>query len=232
VSPRPAVHVSLALALMACARGSSDERTDTLTATAIPPADTTPVTVTPTPAQTPPATPPAGSSESPRGGAPSMRPNPGQGAAAPPAPPPSSSGAPAGAAASDTARGRVAVVGSTPITQVVLRPAAGRSITLTGPLADEIRAASGADVWVRGRRVDERTFEVARYAVRTVDGVTAITGTLSSDGDRLVLVDDDGRRHVVANPPSALREHVGARVWISGDLATGLTAYGVLRRRR
>ncbi len=124
------------------------------------------------------------------------------------------------------------MVGSVPITQVVLRPPAGRSITLTGPLADEIRSASGADVWVRGRRVDDRTFEVSSYAVRTVDGVPAVTGTLTADGNRLVLVDDVGRRHVVASPPASLREHVGGRVWISGDLSTGLAAYGVLRRPR
>lgn len=146
-------------------------------------------------------------------------------------PPPPPAGGSAGSAASDTARGRVAVVGSVPVTQVVLRPAAGRSITLTGPLADEIRAASGADVWVRGRRVGERTFEVARYAVRTVDGVPAVTGTLTTDGNRLLLVDDDGGRHVVANPPQSLRDLAGSRVWISGDLSTGLAAYGVLRRR-
>jgi hypothetical protein len=126
----------------------------------------------------------------------------------------------------------VAVVGSTPITQVVLRPPTGQSITLTGALANEIRLASGADVWVRGRRVNERTFDVSSYAVRTVDGVPAVTGALTTDGDRLVLVDDAGRRHVVANPPASLREHVGARVWISGDLSTGLSAYGILRRRQ
>jgi hypothetical protein len=141
---------------------------------------------------------------------------------------------PAGAtptAASDTARGIVAVVGAVPIIEVVLRQPAGRPITLTGPLAKEIGVASGADVSVRGRRVDARTIEVDSYAVRSVDGVTAITGTLAADGDRLVLVTDDGRRHLIARPPTPLREHVGARVWISGDLGSAINAYGVLRPR-
>jgi hypothetical protein len=119
-----------------------------------------------------------------------------------------------------------------PITEVVLRPPGGRQITLTGPLAKEIGVASGADVWVRGRRVDARTIEVSSYAVRSVDGVPAITGTLTADGDRLVLVSDDGRRHPIARPPAPLREHVGARVWITGDLASTITAYGVLRPKR
>ncbi|MFN2566027.1 MAG: DUF5818 domain-containing protein [Gemmatimonadaceae bacterium] len=132
----------------------------------------------------------------------------------------------------DTARGTAAVVGAIPITRVVLRPASGRPITLTGPLATEIGAASGADVWVRGRRVDDRTIEVTAYAVRTVDGQAALTGTLAADGGRLVLVTDDGRRHAIARPPPPLRELVGARVWITGDLATAISAYGVLRRGR
>jgi hypothetical protein len=124
------------------------------------------------------------------------------------------------------------VVGSIPITQVVLRPSTGPSITLTGAMTDEIRAASGAEVWVRGRRVSERSFEVASYAVRSVDGVPAVTGTLRAEGDRIVLVSDDDRRHRIANPPATLRELVGGRVWVSGDLSTGITAYGILRRPR
>jgi hypothetical protein len=119
-----------------------------------------------------------------------------------------------------------------PITEVVLRPATGRPITLAGPLAAEIGVASGADVWVRGRRVDSRTIDVASYAVRSVDGVTAITGTLTVDGDRLVLVTDDGQRHPIARPPAPLRQHVGARVWITGDLGSTINAYGLLRRAR
>jgi hypothetical protein len=131
----------------------------------------------------------------------------------------------------DTARGITAVVGSIPITRVVVRQAAGPSVTVTGPLAREIGVASGAEVWVRGRRVDDRTIEVTSYAVRSVDGVPAMTGTLAADGDRLVLIADDGRRRVIARPPAPLREHVGARVWITGDPTTTIASYGVLRPR-
>ena len=146
-------------------------------------------------------------------------------------PPPQTPSAPPSGAA-DTARGVVAVVVAVTITEVILRPPAGRPITLTGPLAREIGAASGAEVWVRGRRVDDRTMEVTSYAVRTVDGVRAITGRLVADGDRLVLVTDDGARHTIARPPASLRDHVGARVWISGDPGTTINAYGVLRHDR
>lgn len=225
-----ALSLSFALAIMACARGSSGETSDS-GRSGTPGTDTSVVSAAPGDSDTvaaAPASPSSGADRLP-GAATPTRPAAG-GTGGPPAPPPSPSGAPP-TAGSDTARGRVAVVGSTPITQVVLRPTAGRSITLIGPLADEIGSASGADVWVRGRRTGERSFEVASYAVRSVDGVPAVTGSLVADGSRLVLVSDDGRRHVIANPPASLREHVGARVWVSGDLATGITAYGVLRRR-
>jgi hypothetical protein len=223
----------LALASAACARGRDDAMRDSPavggttaagnTAAGAPPAPSTPDS--PVPARS--AAGERGPSRPPREAA---TPPPAQpGAAGPSATPPSSASP---AAQADTARGVVAVVGSLPVPQVVLRAAGGRDITLTGPLAREIGVASGADVWVRGRRVGDRTIEVTSYAVRTVDGVTAITGTLATDGDRLVLVTDDGRRHPIARPPTPLREHVGARVWISGDIAGRIEAYGVLRRAR
>ena len=132
----------------------------------------------------------------------------------------------------DTVRGIVAVVGAVPITHVVVRPPGGGSITLQGPLAREVGVASGADVVVRGRRTGDRAIEVSGYEVRTVDGVTAITGMLTAEGDRLVLVTDAGRRYPIARPPAPLREHVGARVWVTGDPSTTIASYGVLRPKR
>jgi hypothetical protein len=173
---------------------------------------------------------PESTARAPAGGSgPPSRPSRGAPASPPAAPAPTATAPPT---ALDTARGIVAVVGAVPITEVVLRQPTGRPVTLTGSLAREIGVASGADVWVRGRRVDARTIDVESYAVRSVDGVTAITGTLTADGDRLVLVTDDGRRHAIARAPAPLRQHVGARVWITGDLGTTINAYGVLRPRR
>jgi hypothetical protein len=217
---------------VACARGGSEDRSDTVGLAADSGQPTAGGdTATPTPAVSDPGTKlpaPVGGTSTAPSKAPPRRPS---GTRPSGTPPPTPTVSPP-AAGSDTARGIVAVVGAVPITEVVLRPATGRPITLTGPLAREIGVASGADVWVRGRRVDSRTIDVASYAVRSVDGVTAITGTLAADGDRLVLVTDDGRRHLIARPPAPLRQHVGARVWITGDLATTINAYGVLRPRR
>jgi hypothetical protein len=229
----PALLFAAAVVSAACARGGSEDRPDTPGLAGAPTADSAAVTGVPTPAPPVSSAPSSGDRTPPRasGTAAPTRPaqRPADRAPSTPAPPPPSSSTPG---AADTARGIIAVVGAVPITEVVLRPASGRPITLTGPLANEIGVASGADVWVRGRRVDTRTIDVASYAVRTVDGVTAITGTLTAEGDRLVLVTDDGRRHPIARPPAPLREHVGARVWITGDLGTTINAYGVLRPRR
>ena len=62
---------------------------------------------------------------------------------------------------------------------------------------------------------------VTQFAVRTVDGIPALDGTLAAEGERLVLVTADGQRHPIAHPPDALRAHVGGRVWVSGNLAQG-----------
>jgi hypothetical protein len=216
--------LTLAVLTMACARGSSGEAGDTsirdTSATTVAP-QTPSVETTGAAPQAPAAPTGEGSTKAPSRPSPATPTRPSE-------PPPRL----LGGTVFDTARGRASVVGSTPITQVVLRPASGPSITLTGPLTDEIRAASGADVWVRGRRLSERSFEVAAYAVRSVDGVPAVTGTLRVEGGRLILVSDDGRSHTIANPPATLRDLAGGRVWVSGDLSTGITAYGILRRPR
>jgi hypothetical protein len=227
---RPTLVLMAAMMVAACMR-SREEPADTLAGAAgVKTGDT---------ATVPPPAPPETSAAPPStGDRPASRPSaggpPAQPAQRPPGrlPPPASGASSSGSTASDTARGIVAVVGAIPITEVVLRPAGGQQITLTGALAREIGVASGADVWVRGRRAGARTIDVAAYAVRSVDGVTAITGTLTADGDRLVLVTDDGRRHPIARPPEPLRQHVGARIWITGDPSTAISTYGILRRAR
>lgn len=135
-----------------------------------------------------------------------------------------------GTASSDTLRGKPAVVGSMPFTQVVLRPAAGGAVTITGPLAKEIGRASGADLWVRGAR-DARGFEASEYRVRTVDGVAALDGVLVVEGENTYLRLADGSRRALRAAPAALRAEAGARVWVTGGLDQPVAAFGILRPR-
>jgi hypothetical protein len=148
---------------------------------------------------------------------------------APTAPTQRDSAPPVQVTASDTIRGIVAVVGTEHDKRVIVRPSGERAITLSGTDAMLVGRAAGAEVWVAGTRGDRNTLEVSQFAVRTVDGIPALDGMLVADGDRLVLVTPDGKRHVIAHVPDALRQHVGGRVWISGNLDQGPVAYGIIR---
>jgi hypothetical protein len=130
-----------------------------------------------------------------------------------------------GDTAPDTARGVVAVVGSDPGTFVALRPAAGGSLTLTGPHRSVLERLAGIEIWVRGAREDDR-FRVAAFQVRAVDGVPATDGVLTMASDALYLVSSDGDRQRVTYPPVRLREMVGDRVWIAGPLDEEPVAFG------
>jgi hypothetical protein len=56
---------------------------------------------------------------------------------------------------------------------------------------------------------------VDTFSVRAADGVPARDGVLQAQGDQLMLVLSDGSREPVANPPDALRELIGHRIWIA-----------------
>jgi len=138
-----------------------------------------------------------------------------------------------GSSAADTARGIVAVVGTSFDSRVVIRPSSGgRPISLIGPQAKSVGRMSGADVWVTGSRDERGEINVSRFTVRTVDGVPALDGTLITRGDQLLLVTRDGKQHVIGNAPAALRQQVGARVWVTGPLDKGPVTFGVIEERR
>ena len=133
----------------------------------------------------------------------------------------------------DSARGIVSVVGTSFDSRVVLRPARGvRPVTLIGPQTRIIANLSGADVWASGARDDNGNLRVSRFLVRSVDGSAAIDGTLIARGEGLLIVTRDGVQHALGNPPTALRDHVGARVWVTGPLEKGPLTYGVIEERR
>jgi hypothetical protein len=142
------------------------------------------------------------------------------------------SGAPAAGAPSaafDTVRGIVAVVGSEPMTQTVVRPADGaRSVTVTGDAATGLRTLSGADVVVRGARTGPRELRVASFAVRTVDGVAAADGVLERVGERFSLRLADGTRRPVVRPSPALVAYLGSRVWVTGPADVEPQAFGLI----
>lgn len=135
-----------------------------------------------------------------------------------------------GAAAGDTLRGTVAVVGSEPATMVALRPVGGGAeVLLDGEPVRELRTLSGVEVQLTGRAgPGERRFTVRSFAVRGVDGVPAVDGVLVAEGDALYLRLSGGELRRIAHPPAALRALVGRRVWVAGALEREVAAFGVV----
>lgn len=135
-----------------------------------------------------------------------------------------------GSAAADTLRGIIGVVGAEPAVEVILaKRGSAAPVTLTGDTR-LLRLVSGTEVWVHGKPSASNSFEVTRFEVRSVDGMPALDGVLALDAGRLVLVTPDRLRHPIAHPPAALRDALGARVWIAGPLSAEPAAFGVIRR--
>ena len=150
--------------------------------------------------------------------------------------PPGGAPGAASAAAVDTLRGTVAVVGAAPVTRVVLRPAGGGAdIELVGAQRDALARVAGAEVRVAGRHTrgtaSAPALEVASFAVTAVDGQPAVDGRLEREGGQLVLVTADGRRIRLVQPPAALADLVGGRVWVAGPLDREPQAFGLIEPR-
>ena len=128
----------------------------------------------------------------------------------------------------DTVRGIVSVVGTDRDHRVTIaRPGGGRRIEVTGALAPLIGHVAGTDVWISGTMAGT-TIDATRFIVRTADGASAIDGTLKTEGSILYIVDADGNRTRIASPPPPLLGHDGSRVWITGDPARGIAAFGFI----
>jgi hypothetical protein len=138
------------------------------------------------------------------------------------------------AAAGDTVRGIVKIIGAAPATQVVLvSPSAHAVITLSGMGTDDLRPLAGLDILIRGIKVSERDVVVNGFVVRMADGNPAWDGRLELSGGeyQLRLTDGSGLKHV-AQLPSALRDETGTRVWISMKPGSAAPqSFGVIERR-
>lgn len=143
---------------------------------------------------------------------------------APPGPVPGGGTAVAG----DTLRGVVQVVGSEPLTSVVLEPAGGgAAVTLEGARPLLLRL-QGIEVAVGGARQAVDRFRVDELRVRSANGVAAVDGVLAREDGRDVLVLADGARRVIRSLPGALRGRMGARVWLAGPLEGDIDAFGII----
>ncbi len=149
-------------------------------------------------------------------------------------------------ASADTARGIVRRVGPEPTDQLALFVAASAPLALTTngtrdslALGAQLQAAEGLEIVVSGERTAQRSFRVAPtgaaifrvtgFFVRASDGVEARDGVLRAIDQRWYLEQSDGSRQRVVDPPAALRDQVGARVFLVGPPDRSPQAFGILR---
>lgn len=132
---------------------------------------------------------------------------------------------PAPAPVTASVRGIVSVVGTSRDKRVIVTPAAGARMMVTGPLAPLIGHLAGADLWVEGAS-SGTSLDAARFLVKTVDGQPAIDGTLKTEGSAIYIVTTDGTRTRIVAPPPSFVGHDGARVWITGDPSRGVASFG------
>jgi hypothetical protein len=127
----------------------------------------------------------------------------------------------------DTVQGRVTVVAAAPLERVVLRRPGVVDLALAGEVGD-LRRLSGVIISAYGRATATE-FVVADFLVREVEGAAAQDGVLRVDDGALVLVLRDSAVRRIADPPEALRELAGARVWITGSPGSAPDAWGTIR---
>lgn len=129
--------------------------------------------------------------------------------------------------AGDTLRGRISLVGSAPHPLILLMaPEGGPGARLVGDGAPPLASLSGVEVVVWGERAGE-TLRVERFRVRRFDGRPAVDGILTRAREGWALV-MEGDTTALADPPPALLEHEGQRVWVAGDPSRTPEAFGVI----
>jgi hypothetical protein len=103
----------------------------------------------------------------------------------------------------------------------------GRRVEITGPMAGMIGHQAGAEVSVVGTTAGGK-LEAASFVVRSVDGQPAIDGKLRTEAGALYIVTANGSRTRIVSPPTPLQGQDGARVWITGDPAKGVSSFGLI----
>jgi hypothetical protein len=149
--------------------------------------------------------------------------------------PASESGDDSAAVVRDSVRGVLSVVGAEPLTALLLTPARGAAVAIEGSQAVVMRGLSRLEVTAMGRMTTRRSssspmsyvFEADTFVVRAADRVVAYDGIVVQAADGFYLVSGDSRVSV-AYLPAALRDRLGARVFVVGPLDRAPIAYGTI----
>lgn len=132
----------------------------------------------------------------------------------------------------ETIAGRVTVLGHTPFEQVMVLPddPDAPGVEVTGPLRDEIRAATGAYVRVRGTITAPGRIHAERYEIVSIAGAKPLVGWLRSEREAMVLELEGADRVVrLTAVPEELRSRTGAKAWLVLGEDGAVRAFGILR---
>jgi hypothetical protein len=143
------------------------------------------------------------------------------------------------------ARGVLVAVGNEPGSTLLLIPATGaadgKAVAIVGANVDVLQRLTGLEIEVQGERVPDRVLpgaapgtmvlDVRAFAVRAANGVVAYDGIVGVQDGRFYLQLADGERLTVAAMPPALRDRVGARVFLVGPLDRAPIGYGIISDR-
>ena len=128
----------------------------------------------------------------------------------------------------DSVRGIVSVVGTSFDKRVMIAErGTQRRVEVIGTLSALIGHVAGTEVSAAGSLTGTQ-LNASRFIVRSVDGQPAIDGTLRTEGGVLFIVSAEGTRTRIATPPPPLIGHDGARVWVTGDPAKGVSSFGFI----
>ncbi|HEX8674720.1 MAG TPA: hypothetical protein VF710_22670 [Longimicrobium sp.] len=133
-----------------------------------------------------------------------------------------------GGAQEERVVGVPASVGSAPMNvRTVVAAEGGGSVYVTGPLAAEIRALSGARVEVRGRRAADRALVASDYDVLSVNGRPVFMGTVQRATDGTLQLRTRNGIVRLQDAPAAFRP--GMKVWVQGPGSVTVQTYGVIQ---
>ena len=124
--------------------------------------------------------------------------------------------------------GVVSVTGTSFDQQIVLLAASGNTRLVPASTADSAALVrlGGVEIAARGA-IDGNRLRVSSFTAVSVDGKPVVDGVVHVDG-RAVSLETASGRVALGNPPSALFQMNGARVWISGPIDKGPNSYGVI----
>ena len=134
----------------------------------------------------------------------------------------------ASTASGSVLHGVVSVTGTSFEQQIVLQ-APNRSTRLVPANAGDSAALvrlGGVEIAARGT-IDGSALRVASFTALSASGAPVVDGIVHVDGRAIALETPTGRV-ALGNPPTALLQMNGARVWVSGPIDKGPNSYGVI----